>query len=150
MVKAREEALLELGRAQLVAAPSELLRHQDLHIESLPANGVEEVFADPFSLKERKGAAHGALQNLAELFGAQAHPVELLGSGWNSQADAKDALAGPVALRRLEAVERLSWITPTCGRGGVGLALVLPFEGDYDVCCARQMGWLLPPLERCD
>ena len=50
--------------------------------------------------------------------------------------------------RRVAVREATAWSVAWIAVG-LGFALVLPFEGDYDGCCARRQGWLLPPLEHC-
>src|SRR5438093_3391700 len=106
-MEAHHEALLELRGTELMGGPSELLGHHDLDVQGAPVRRVEEIVADPFPFQEGIGTVDSALENLGYLLGAQTHPFEPLGSGGESQADGKDALAAPVPLRRLELVEDL-------------------------------------------
>jgi hypothetical protein len=107
VVKAHHEALLELRGTQLIGGPAELLGNHDLDVQGAPVRRVEEVVADPFPLKEGIGTVDGALENFGNLLGAQTHPFEPLGSGGESEANGKDALAAPIPLRGLELVENL-------------------------------------------
>src|SRR5207247_4805710 len=91
LLEAHQKALLELRRAELVARPTELLRNQNLHVESLPASRVEEVVADPLALEEGIGAVHGPLDHVRGLLGAEAPSLQLFGSCWNLEANGKDA-----------------------------------------------------------
>jgi hypothetical protein len=132
LVEPRQEALLELGGAELVAGPPELLRNHDLNVESLPASRIEEVVADPFPLEEGIGAVHGPLDHIRRLLGTEAHSFQLFGSRWNQQANGKDALTTPVPLLVLEAAQGLRPFVTTYTRGALGLAFVVAIERDDD------------------
>jgi len=132
LVEARQEALLELGRAELVPGPAELLRNHDLHVESLPANRIEEVVADPFPLEEGIGAVNGPLDHVRGLLSTEAHSLQLFGPCWNMQANAKDALTTPVALWVLESTQRLRSFVTTYSRAAFRLAFVVAIERDDD------------------
>jgi hypothetical protein len=150
LVVARQQALLELRGAELVRGPAELLGDEDLDIQCPPLGIPEEVAADPFSFEEGIGAVYRALENVCDFLAAEAHPLELLCSGRDAQADGKDALAAPVPLRGLESVQGFFSNVSAARRSGTGLTLVFAFERHDDGGCDRRLGGLFPPLRHRD
>jgi hypothetical protein len=137
-METRQEALLELGRAELVAGPTEFLRNHDLHVESLPASRVEEVGSDPFPLEEGIGAVHGPLDHVRGVLGTEAPALQLFGSCWNLQANGKDALNTPVPLGVLQSAQRLRSFVTTYSRAALGLVLVVAVDRYDDGCGDRR------------